>query len=194
MATVFDRAAERLDREESLLATDGADLLPPMPAVAPPPAVDRELEIANACWDSRSVPSGSRAGTLKRLVQWVLRPYTTGQTSYNGAVVRVLNAWRGHLESLGPALARHASALDERWARLRELRDERSIVLEGRLLGRLESLESRIASLEADLSEALAERDEDRRRLESLAARLAPLGESTSSPRPGRTAKDPEPR
>ncbi|MBL8113909.1 MAG: class I SAM-dependent methyltransferase [Acidobacteria bacterium] len=131
----------------------------------PPPSPD--LVRANQLCDPGGLPEGARLGGLKRLLLRALSVYTRGQVSWNGAVVRVLNALDARVARLAEEareqalvaeerLRKTAGALEEREARL----EEAHTAATRELAGHAEAISARAAALDAlagDLAGRFAE-------------------------------------
>jgi len=154
-STVFERAAEQIEREKRLLSREPDPLLPTDGcgrAFEPAPDAS-DLAAANLSVNPARLKPGTRFAFFKRLLLRLLRLYTHGQVEFNASLLRAVNAWdqrlRRLLSEIQESLKRHEESLSGRLDRL----EERGVLWESRLSGRLEAVEDRAAAMEADLAE-----------------------------------------
>ncbi len=133
----------------------------------PPPPPD--LVLANELCDPAGLPEGARLAGLKRLLLRALSVYTRGQVSWNGAVVRVLNALEARVSRLAEEAREQALVAEERLTKTAGALEERATRLEAAHASATEAFAGRMEAL-TGRSEALAARAAD---LDGLALGLA---------------------
>jgi hypothetical protein len=155
MTDVFEQTAGGLERERQLLERHEALFAPlaaPVADIPPVPASDADLLIANQNFDPATVLPGTRYGRLKTALQRLLSVYTSGQVSFNAAVIRILNGWNARLSTLLSEVTDRLHEIQEKNNRRFELVEQRRNVVEGKFSGELKLLRDRISELEADLA------------------------------------------